>query len=195
MTISFQSLGMLRTKVKVSQITNLSEARYCAGMGVDFLSFPISSIDSKTFKEITSWVAGPKFGIEVDLNNIDRVNEYEADFIQLPFDLLDHISVGNVAVPLIHLHEWSLAKTKLISLKSQILFLEIVDSPLNPKEELVLHEMANDFELVMHLSNASEIDRILNLPIAGIRLEGGAEQRPGLKDYPLAEILETLEHE
>ena len=64
---------MLITKVKVGQVTNLSEARYCAGMGVDFLSFPIVSIDPKTYQEITGWVAGPKFGIEVNPDNISSV--------------------------------------------------------------------------------------------------------------------------
>jgi len=59
---------MLKTKVKVSKVTNLSEARYCAGMGVDFLSFPVSSVDPKTYQEITGWVAGPLFGVEIDSN-------------------------------------------------------------------------------------------------------------------------------
>ena len=43
---------MLKTQVKVSSITNLSDARYCAGMGVDLLGFPIQEISLEKFTEI-----------------------------------------------------------------------------------------------------------------------------------------------
>src|SRR6516162_4980549 len=79
---------MLKTKVKVGSVTNLSEARYCAGMGVDFLSFPIASIDPKTYREITGWVAGPKFGIEVAKSDLEKMSEYDADFIHVTSDNL-----------------------------------------------------------------------------------------------------------
>ena len=88
MAISFQYLSMLKTKVKVSKVTNLSEARYCAGMGVDFLSFPVSSVDPKTYQEITGWVAGPLFGVEIDSNPYEQ---YPADFVEVPFESIDKI--------------------------------------------------------------------------------------------------------
>jgi phosphoribosylanthranilate isomerase len=46
----------LKTKVKAGNITNLSDARYCAGMGVDWLGFPADVVNPDTFKEITNWV-------------------------------------------------------------------------------------------------------------------------------------------
>ncbi|MFM1835376.1 MAG: hypothetical protein RJA04_63, partial [Bacteroidota bacterium] len=49
---------MLKTLVKVSAITNLSDARYCAGMGVDLLGFPLGKISIDQFTEIRNWLAG-----------------------------------------------------------------------------------------------------------------------------------------
>ena len=43
---------MLKTLVKVSGIENLSDARYCAGMGVEFLGFPLAQIPFEKFQEI-----------------------------------------------------------------------------------------------------------------------------------------------
>ena len=80
----------------------MSEARYCAGMGVDFLSFPITSVDPKTYQEITGWVAGPKFGVEADGKNIHSVHEYKADFIEISINQvndsngLDNLIVMNL---------------------------------------------------------------------------------------------------
>ena len=46
----------LKTIVKVGSITNLSDARYCAGMGVEMLGFNVvagheSFIDAKKYQE------------------------------------------------------------------------------------------------------------------------------------------------
>ena len=49
--------SMLKTKVKVSSIENLSDARYCAGMGVEWLGFPLAMPVEK-LEEIRNWLAG-----------------------------------------------------------------------------------------------------------------------------------------
>ena len=54
---------MLKTVVKISNVTNLSDARYCAGMGVEMLGFSIDEaaetyVDLKKFNDIRSWIAG-----------------------------------------------------------------------------------------------------------------------------------------
>ena len=35
----------------VGNITNLSEARYCAGMGVHFLAFPVDIVNPKMYQD------------------------------------------------------------------------------------------------------------------------------------------------
>jgi phosphoribosylanthranilate isomerase len=66
----------LRMRVKVGGITNLSEARYCAGMGCDYLGFRVGGkgLSPKEFREIAGWVPGPQLVVEVDhLENPEEV--------------------------------------------------------------------------------------------------------------------------
>lgn len=189
---SFQYLGMLITKIKVGKVTNLSEARYCAGMGVDFLSFPVSSIDPKTYKEITGWVAGPKFGIEAETKDISLIPEYKADFIEVTPDQIFHFTEGENLI--IHLtpFEWPLKKSSLLQAKEKILYVDLSISTLDEHIEKIIREMTVDFEVFLKPSGSIDLEKILKLPIAGISLEGNAETKPGLKEYPLSEILEKL---
>ncbi|MFM7857070.1 MAG: hypothetical protein ACKO96_35380, partial [Flammeovirgaceae bacterium] len=59
-------MGMsLKITVGVGNITNLSEARYCAGMGVNYLCFPAERIDPENYKAITSWINGPLCVVDI----------------------------------------------------------------------------------------------------------------------------------
>src|SRR5688572_18265306 len=56
----------LKTFVKLNSITNLTDARYGAGMYVNLLGFDLNgntsnSITPDTFREITGWVSGVDF--------------------------------------------------------------------------------------------------------------------------------------
>ena len=70
----------LQTIVKVNKVTNLADARYCAGMGVQMLGFCLDKyqsnfIEPKKAQEIASWVVGVKVvgeltnELEIDLND------------------------------------------------------------------------------------------------------------------------------
>ena len=83
----------LRTFVKVSTISNLSDARYCAGMGVDLLGFcTIEEQDDymhpARFQEIRGWVTGPKIVAEVyglkDAGQLQRIlDDYKPHYLQM----------------------------------------------------------------------------------------------------------------
>ena len=65
----------LKTTVKVSKVNNLSDARYCAGMGVNQLGFNIEPdhenyTDPKSFKELADWVSGVEFVGEIEITLI-----------------------------------------------------------------------------------------------------------------------------
>jgi phosphoribosylanthranilate isomerase len=65
----------LKTIVKVGNISNLSDARYCAGMGVDMLGFRVIDglpgyIAPQAFQEIRGWISGPK--VVAEIYGIDR---------------------------------------------------------------------------------------------------------------------------
>jgi hypothetical protein len=90
---------------------------------------------------------------------------------------------------------WPDNKAKLIASKDRILFLELVAPLFDSKIESILKEASEEFDLLVKLANPNDLKQILSLPIAGISLEGSAEVSVGLKEYPLAEILEKLEEE
>ena len=78
---------MLKTFVKVSGVNNLSDARYCAGMGVDVIGFNIDpelgeAIDPVKFGEISSWLAGADYAIEGDMLTATVVAQYDVAYVE-----------------------------------------------------------------------------------------------------------------
>jgi phosphoribosylanthranilate isomerase len=181
-------------QVKVGNITNLSEARYCAGMGVDYLSFPTAGVDPKTFKEITGWVSGPKFGIETESNDVESIELYAPDFVVVSIHDLK-IATSNKLVVKLNTNDLPLHREELILQKQRILFIELdFENPTFRVDggQSIVDQLKEDFQIFVK-SDGREIEKYLNLPIDGISLEGNAEDRPGLKEYPLADVLEKLE--
>ncbi len=62
---------MLSTKVKISHVNNLTDARYFAAVGADYLGFCCNPDTEKycsvsKINEIRQWVEGPEFVLELD---------------------------------------------------------------------------------------------------------------------------------
>jgi phosphoribosylanthranilate isomerase len=190
----------LKTKVKAGNITNLSDARYCAGMGVDWLGFPADSIDPKTFAEITGWVTGPQLVLELSADAIpESLSEYAVDIIQVNYQHLQKSILFNhqliVAVPLT---DWNLAKAELIKNKDRIQHILLLNLTGNKTEDVnILSEIAAHTDVLISLEACPySLHEILDFPIAGINIAGNSELKPGLKDYTeLADVLEQLETE
>lgn len=71
---------MLRIKVKIDQIDDLQMARYCAGMGVEFLGCCFAQNQARALTleqhlEIRNWVEGGKWVAEVQ--NISQIPNYK----------------------------------------------------------------------------------------------------------------------
>ena len=187
---------MLKTKVKAGNITNLSDARYCAGMGVDWLGFPIDSIDPKTFKEITSWVTGPQFVLEIGTGSIPVLSDYPVNILQIAYHQVKASESLNqsliVSLPAI---DWPVAKSELIKSKDRILMLVMDLTGSQDIDKLILKEIASHFEVLVNLEACPySLGEILDFRIAGINISGNQELKPGLKDYTeLAVVLEQLE--
>jgi phosphoribosylanthranilate isomerase len=94
------SFGMaLKTLVKVGRISNLSDARYCAGMSVNMLGFEVIEgashfVTPELFKEIRGWFSGPlivaeAYGIKSNEDLPAIIQNYLPDFIEVSLsDLL-----------------------------------------------------------------------------------------------------------
>lgn len=189
----------LKTKVKVGNITNLSDARYCAGMGVDLLGFPIGNaaeqISLNTFLEIAEWVAGPEFILEyTDMDNetFQKVTTH-VQHVQVDFNQLQRLGshLENLSIILkTTLEEWDNIK---LSLSAHNVNYVVLAERKPPEWELV-HNINSSVKVLVPQEFVPDMDKIETLPIAGIILEGSSEDKPGQKDYDhLANVLESLE--
>lgn len=184
----------LKTKVKAGNITNLSDARYCAGMGVEWLSFPADVVNPVTFKEITDWVAGPHFVLEVTgATTEDAIGQYPVTSLEIrnnQLQLMDHFPFMEwfVRFPV---SAWPTQKNNLLKRRDKISYLVL---EIDHQDISVVKEIASYFKILIHQSDVHTVDALLALPIAGINVIGEDELKPGLKDFDkLAAILEELE--
>ena len=199
----------LKTFVKISNINNLSDARYCAGMMVDVLGFNIdpnssTHISEDDFKEITEWVAGVKFAGEFYDASIDQLREaikkYPVDYVELAdIDLVE--KVGLLGKPIIFRLTIN-TEEDLSKVKSTLSYLDEL-------AELVLFQSNNedmfdqiDAQIGYYNGNLRllkgygiSVDHNLgNFP--GLALEATEEDRPGFKDYgQIMDVLEPIEED
>lgn len=203
----------LSTFVKIDGVTNLSDARYCAGMYVDVLGFNLEESSQKflnptQYEEITGWVSGLEFAAEFETE--------EADIIQLKLEKYPNITWIQ------HQRLDTLLKLKdtgknlifqadvaeLAHIESQVaeklqsegvyLLLKADHEKLNKDELTTISILAKSIQVILGSGiSAFNVKKLVDdLGLFGISLEGGEEIKPGLKDFDeLADILEELEVE
>ncbi|RMG26246.1 MAG: hypothetical protein D6730_09475 [Bacteroidetes bacterium] len=67
-------------KLKISNLTNLQDARYCAAMGVDYLSFSLERGSTRKLApnliwNIVNWLEGPEVVLELNAFSLDELEE------------------------------------------------------------------------------------------------------------------------
>jgi phosphoribosylanthranilate isomerase len=198
---------MLKTFVKVSTITNLSDARYCAGMGVEQLGFvmdeeSVDYVSPEKLKEIKSWLAGVQIVGETESTDYEEiksmVEQYEIDFLQIS-DASLILEIKSFDKPIIlKLNSNSgFLKENLERYAHEVEYVLLEGDELNEALVHELKEFSYHYTLVLGFRiNPGNLHKILeNLPnLKGIALKGNHEIRAGFKDYDeLMEILEELE--
>jgi phosphoribosylanthranilate isomerase len=198
----------LKTLVKVSNITNLSDARYCAGMGVEMIGFVMDkfSVDytsPEKMKEIKSWVAGVKIVGETQSADYEEVKAlveaYEIDFIQISEAVLLP-QIVDLGKPIILKLEFESAHFEdYLERYSQFVeFFLVGGGDFSDFARYTLKEYTLNYSIVLDFGITSEnVNELLDeMQIKGIALKGSNEIRPGYKDYDeLSEILEVLEED
>ncbi|MDJ1467880.1 N-(5'-phosphoribosyl)anthranilate isomerase [Xanthocytophaga flava] len=204
----------LQTFVKISAVTNLSDARYCAGMGVDMLGFSLDPsaetfVDPITFQSITEWVAGVQLIGEVESIEPDALQELVKNYP------IDGLQIGNssdwkglqaTGLTLLCKISWtedlSLQnfQTKYDSIKPYVSYflIESEEDSITPEIGYHLTQIAEHYPIILGfgIQQNSILQTLSSIPFKGIALKGGQEIRPGYKDFDdLAEILEVLETE
>ncbi len=183
----------LKTLVKVGNITNLSDARYCAGMGVDFLGFNVIDGQSQfipvnTFQEIRGWVSGPRvvaelYGYNDNVSLADILSNYAPDLIECSFHEFQAL---RTKTNLPFLVKVSAEEAKAIKSDAAIQYLIIDQSELS--------KVTTAMPLLVVLQDKAQLDTVVESgSVKGVVLSGTSEIRPGFKEYDIADVLEALE--
>ena len=199
----------LKTRVKVSGVTNLSDARYCAGMMVNYLGFNVNEqsdnfLSATDFIEISEWVSGVSFVAECENMNVEEVLEAVTNYgvTYVESDSLDVIQelikqelkcILNIKLNQYNLDHWveniptipGLEMVK-ISCEDPKLF-SLIESSIQP-----------DFDFNLCKAFQIELKHIKDLKghWSCIEIKATSEEKPGFKDYgELMDILEELEIE
>ena len=189
----------LKTVVKVGNISNLSDARYCAGMGVDMLGFAVMKghenyITPQLFQEIRGWVSGPKvvaeiYGIQTVEELSSVIENYLPDYLELTDSEYKALSTQIHLPCLVSVHKDRIHEISLSQEKGGFLLLGSTDALPELDERAFLQPL-----MVKVFSNHKLLEILDRYDVGGIAINGSPEIRPGYKDYnELSEILEALE--
>ncbi|HET8859138.1 phosphoribosylanthranilate isomerase [Marivirga sp.] len=201
----------LKTFVKISEVNNLSDARYCAGMTVDLMGFNLdnqnsSYVSPENFMELTGWVSGlefvGEFGSASEASIKNSIKDYEIHFLQTDNPAIVHLFPDFKKILRFDIDKIADAeevKNIMNDVKDKVVFFLFESTNENHYKDNIVAQvtaLANDYPILLgfNISNDNVLNLIQETGIKGISLKGGEEIRPGYKDFDeLADILETLE--
>lgn len=176
--------------ILVKSVSSLSEARYCSGMMVDYISFDLNPesddyVAKEQFEEIKNWLSGVKilgsFATADIFEIISALKTYSLDgfiFDSTQLIMLDEIDVTE----------------KFLEVNDRTEFTDglnvnyIVSDTIN--ENIEAWQSNYNVLLGYKFENVS----VISDKIAGYAFKGSRELRPGINNYDgLMEALETLE--
>ncbi len=213
---------MLNIQTKASQISNLTDARYFAAMGVNWLEFSLEQgnpnyIAPNSLLAIKEWVEGPKFIGHFGLHNAEEVNEaiklFSFDAVLLPnffpLDGLDKLSETIVIqefvmekgekTAFLSSCEERISKVNYLQLnfeKNGFSWSDIKNNaaPLSVQELIDLQKRIPLFLSVDSLQEQHLESIFRTLPDSIICLRGGEEEKVGYKSFDeLDELFEKME--
>jgi phosphoribosylanthranilate isomerase len=206
---------MLTRTVKISNVTNLSDARYCAGMGVEMLGFSIDQdalnyISPKKFEDICSWLSGVILVAETSQTDPEQIittlKDYAVHALQVEDPgLLGYLGsalnmpvILRISVDVYNEDEIESMLSRYSGSATHFLLESDENAVLSERWVSVLGALANEYPLLIGFgidenTVAALTDRF---PEIGIALKGSDEIRPGYKDFgSMMDILEALEEQ
>jgi len=198
----------LKTLVKLGAVSNLSDARYAAGMGVDLIGFSIDEDDPHfigfdSIIAITSWLSGVKIVGETKKFDIDKINlaieTLGLDYVQLNgsfnFDKYPKINrpiiqkILCIDTNVLHLYAGKVAYLLFDNGEEDFDLLSI-------KEQLKVFGTVYPIIVSSGLTLANVNRIVTECEVTGIELKGGLEEKPGSKDFDdIAAFLEIIQEE
>jgi phosphoribosylanthranilate isomerase len=185
-------------------INNLSDARYCAGMGADKLTFVLdpglpNHLDAKTVKELAGWIAGVELIGEFDQLSAPEINALAAECSLDAVLLRSHrtaTDLAEIAPPVyyeLHADELAAGPDSLRIIPVGFVLEMAAEAT---ADTAALTALATRQPLWLgpglHPERAYELAK--QLPLAGLSFPSGDEVKPGLRDFDQLEaVFEALE--
>lgn len=212
---------MLKTQIKASQIGNLTDARYFAAWGVEWLGFCFDPgnenfLQVQAMNAIKAWIEGPKiigeFGWQSTEDILTAVNLIDLDGIQLGMHvelsevqkLKDLYIIQEIVVEKNakwqDIQEMMASRAPYVNVfllnfdKNGISWNEIHQSSFFQLTDL--QQICKTYPIIISMDvNTQNLDAILeHLQPLGLNLRGGTEEKVGLKSFDeLDDIFENLE--
>ncbi len=209
---------MLKTKVKASAVTNLTDARYFAAWEVEWLGFNLDTgaadyIPPANMEAIREWVDGVKI-LQATDEILGAVDMLKLDAVQVGMfaDLPTIKALHEAEVPVIQemvvqdLSELDAIATQMKANEDQVQYFVLdfakneikwTDIQTNALEQL--QELCEEFPILLSVDfPAGQVEEVLETTAAsGISVRGGEEEKVGYKSFDelddLFEALETFE--
>ena len=192
----------LKTKALISSVTNLSDARFATGMGVDFIGFNIDenandAISLTDFTAITAWLEGP-----IMVGETSKITSKEKALkLAKAFELTHMISDSEEQIEVFKSAEMTtFLRTEIISIGELENITTVADHIIVETAQDFSIENFNDLDLQKPIFIANSFDAqnindwIAQTKITGIGLRGSEQIRTGFVDLDeMADILEAIE--
>jgi phosphoribosylanthranilate isomerase len=195
---------MLRTKVILSHVTNLSDARYAAGMGVNYIGFAVDPenrryVTATEAKTISDWLSGVSIIAETGTSLPAELQDYKYSLVQTSNSTL----IPELEKPILQLELNEINVAEIANLLANhaaavgFFILSVDGEQLSALQEQLLI-FCNDYAIYIDTAFDGEN---LGLVIEGIKplgivIYGSNEEKPGLSSYDgIADILEQLEED
>ena len=192
----------LITKVKAGGVSSLSDARFFAGMGVDWIGFDVNPLSEayvsvEQYRSFVGWIAGPKRVLELPPGFAPDtlptlLNEYIPDYLEVALSDVGKITTDH---PLFARTSSSTIPIDTVLERVDYVVLHVDTDPINLKE--LVQGIAKKSKVLLHVApDYKNIKTVIEtLPISGISLQGSKESQTGIKVYDYADLLESIEAE
>lgn len=200
-------------KLKINNLVNLQDARYCAAFGVDFVSFALGrgnpyKLPEKSVSEMVEWLEGPQFVFNFD-EDYERCAEYRESNAEDPeaplsearfvFDPSSEFLLGDDVLLSLRLPEdmeFSVFETWLARTHTQTAWLELVPEVFNEDVLIMLDTAFQETDnCLLNFDSCPDdtLGRLKHLP-AGVSVRKKVEEDLVNLDYDafekFAEMLE-----
>lgn len=200
------------SNIKISNVTNLSDARYAAAVGINYIGFCFDSESTNYIapikaKEMIDWITGSHIVAEFGNQSIDEIKDISellnVDVIELNNTILpDELpSLEKAIIKKIDISIYNLTQlnTELQAYKNYCDAFHLFTTLNNltiPENDLV--NICANYKIIwgLPITNSSVLNIINGFKPYAINVSGGQEEKAGIKDFDeLNDLLEVITQE